>query len=80
MVITEPAVPSARLLRLGSKPILPTCSACSAKTLLDSSLPREKQQRGRWLQKRHVKSEFAQLQTLSGSVRQMLANFCGVEF
>ena len=65
MVITEPAVPSARLLRLGSKPILPTCSACSAKILLDSSSPREKQQRRRWLQKRHLKSEFAPLQTLS---------------
>ena len=65
MVIIEPAVPSAQLLRLGSKPILATCSACSAKILLDSSSPREKQQRRRWLQKRHLRSEFAPLQTLS---------------
>ena len=69
MVIIEPAVPSARLLRLGSKPILATCSACPAKILLDSSSPREKQQRRRWLQKRHLKSEFAPLQTLSGLFR-----------
>ena len=65
IVITEPAVPSARLLRLGSKPILASCNARSAKILLDSSSPREKQQRLRWLQKRHLESEFAPLQTLS---------------
>jgi len=65
VVIIEPAVPSARLLRLGSKPILATCSACSAKILLGSSSPREKQQRRRWLRKRHLKSEFAPLQTWS---------------
>ena len=69
IVITEPAVPSTRLLRLCSKPILATCSACSAKILLDSSSPREKQQRRRWLRKRHLKSEFAPLQTLSGLFR-----------
>ena len=65
IVITEPAVPSARLLRLGSKPILASCNARSAKILLDSSSPREKQQRLWWLQKRHLESEFAPLQTLS---------------
>ena len=69
MVIIEPAVPSARLLRLGSKPILPTCSECSPKILLDSSSPREKQQRRHWLQKSHLRSEFAPLQTLSSLFR-----------
>ena len=69
MVIIEPAVPSARLLRLGSKPILATCSVCSAKILLDSSSPREKQQRRHWLQKSHLRSEFAPLQTLSSLFR-----------
>ena len=69
MVIIEPAISSARLLRLCSNPILATCSACSAKILLDSSSPREKQQRLRWLQKRHLESEFAPLQTLSGLFR-----------
>ena len=69
MVIIEPAVSSARLLRLCSNPILATCSACSAKILLDSSSPREKQQRRRWLRKRHLKSEFPPLQTLSGLFR-----------
>ena len=69
MVIIEPAIPSARLLRLGSKPILATCSARSAKILLDSSSPREKQERLRWLQKRHLESEFAPFQTLSGLFR-----------
>ena len=65
LVNLEPAIPSARLLRLCSKPILATCSACSAKILLDSSSPRERQQRRHWLQKRHLESEFAPLQTLS---------------
>ena len=69
MVIIEPAIPSARLLRLCSKPILATCSACSAKILLDSSSPREKQQRRHWLQKSHLRSEFAPLQTLSSLFR-----------
>ena len=44
-----------------------------------------KQQRRRRLPKRHLKSEFALLQTSSHlfqtrSIRQMLANFSGVEF
>ena len=74
MVIIEPAIPSARLLRLCSKPILATCSACSAKILLDSSSPREKQQRRHWLQKSHLRSEFAPLQTLSGLFRLVQFN------
>ena len=69
LVNLEPAIPSARLLRLCSKPILATCSACSAKILLDSSSPREKQQRRHWLQKSHLRSEFAPLQTLSSLFR-----------
>ena len=69
MVIIEPAIPSARLLRLCSNPILATCSACSAKILLDSSSPGEKQQRRHWLQKSHLRSEFAPLQTLSSLFR-----------
>ena len=50
-------------------PILATCSACSAKILLDSSSPREKQQRRHWLQKSLLRSEFAPLQTLSSLFR-----------
>ena len=69
LVNLEPAIPSARLLRLCSKPILSACSACSAKILLDSSSPREKQQRRHWLQKSHLRSEFAPLQTLSSLFR-----------
>ena len=69
MVIIEPAIPRARLLRLCSKPILVTCSACSAKILLDSSSPREKQQLRHWMQKSHLRSEFAPLQTLSSLFR-----------